>query len=126
MIEIRLHGLEGCHHFHTCGFDVSVRLSLETIQAPGLSHISRGEYASPQVDAASGKEYIIGENIHHGMQIHKETLCLKSRTGGVPAYVADANVCSTFRMHFGHPTSANPKETLCLVEPKRVRRHVAY
>ena len=47
------------------------------IQCAGLSHIRQREYASPHVDVASGKTYIIGENIHHGMQIQKETLCFE-------------------------------------------------
>ena len=42
---------------------------------------------------------------HHGMQIHKETLCFEEldRRCKNAAYVADANVCSTFHLRFGWP-----------------------
>ena len=51
------------------------------------------------------------EVIHHGMPIPKGTLCFEEpdRRCKNAAYVADANVCSTFYVHFGHCTSANPK-----------------
>ena len=84
------------------------------------------------MNAASGKIYIIGENVHHEMQIPKETLHFEEpdRRRKNDAYVADANVCSMFRMHFGHPASANAQGDAvfgrAMEEPERVCRHVIY
>ena len=39
----------------------------------------------------------------------RETLCLEELDRCKNAALEDANACSTFHVHFGHPTSANPQ-----------------
>ena len=68
----------------------------------------------------------IWENIHHWRNYTsryaspKETLCFDEpdrRRKKKSVCLADANVCRTLRMHFGHPTSANPPRDTVFARP---------
>ena len=85
----------------------SIKLKAKSLDltSAGPSHISNMHlpmWALRQAKYASlGKLYIMECKCPGRRSV------LKSRTEA--ASVADAKVCSTFRMHFGHHTSANPQ-----------------
>ena len=107
-----------------------IRLSCSySLLLPGLPHISRCEYASLHVGAASWKICSFGEIVHHGMQARRRRCVLKSCiTEGVKIPLlwqtltfAVRFICILATLH-----QQIPRETLCLEEPERTRRLVAY